>query len=111
MITLGSQTPGKRYGHCMTVHNKEIYIFGGASEYIPALKIRITLGDMWKYSIEENMWKEIEISALRAEKRMFSASCCADDMWCIHGGYNGTIQNIYSDLITYDLSTFIVQYN
>jgi hypothetical protein len=99
--TLGSKIPSRRYGHCMTAYGNDIYIFGGSSEFITGLKIRTILNDIWRYSIEDNRWYEVERNALG---RMYAASCTFGDIWFIHGGNNGCPRNALSSSVIYSFS-------
>jgi len=98
---LGSKVPEKRYGHCMTTYNNCIYIFGGSSDFITGLKVRVVLGNIWKYSIEENRWEEIDTSIRSYRNRMYAASGSLQDIWIIHGGTDGNPQNVMSSIIAY----------
>jgi hypothetical protein len=101
---LGTEIPTKRHGHCMECYNNELYIFGGSSEFIPGLKMRIVLDDMWKYSISGNIWQQIEAKG-KVKNRMYAASCIMDKMWLIHGGTDGNPKNILSSSVVYSIDT------
>jgi len=98
---LGSKTPIKRYGHCMTAHDNNGYIFGGSSEFITGLKVRTVLNDIWRYSIGDNRWYEIKENITG---RMYAASCTFADLWFIHGGNNGCPRSALSSSIIYSFS-------
>eukprot|EP00826_Nyctotherus_ovalis_P009262 TRINITY_DN12439_c0_g1_i1.p1 TRINITY_DN12439_c0_g1~~TRINITY_DN12439_c0_g1_i1.p1 ORF type:complete len:597 (-),score=130.44 TRINITY_DN12439_c0_g1_i1:53-1843(-) len=102
---LGREMPTKRHGHCMAGHNNEIYVFGGSPEFVPGLKMRIVLDDMWKYSIAENRWYNVEAKGGRMKGRMHAASCTIDHTWFIHGGTDGSSSNILSSSAAYSIDT------
>jgi len=102
--SLGKEIPTKRHGHCMGSYNNELYIFGGSPEFIPGLKMRIVLDDVWKYSISENKWRQIEAKG-KVKSRMYAASCIMDRMWFIHGGTDGSSDGILSSSVVYSIET------
>lgn len=102
---LGSRVPAKRYGHCMAVNGNNIYAFGGSSEFIAGLKMRTVLNDIWKYSVEENRWDELEAAAANGASRMYAASCVFGDLWFVHGGNSGCPGNPLSSAVVYSFGS------
>jgi len=106
---LGTKIPEKRYAHAMTSYNNEIYIFGGGGEFLTGLKMRVAMGDMWKYTIEDNQWREIDTRNTKYEKRMYAANCVIQGVWFIHGGTDGNSRNFLNTSVAYsfDQNKFI----
>jgi len=104
---LGTAIPERRYGHNMISYKNSIYVFGGSSDFIAGLKMRVVLDDMWKYSIEDNQWSKIDTSRFRFKSRMYAASCVFQGMWLIHGGTDGNTGSLLSSFVAYSLGIFI----
>lgn len=102
---LGTRIPEKRYGHCMAGWKNNVYVFGGAAEFFTGLKMRAALGDLWKYSIEDNVWREIDTTAAKFEKRTYAASCAIEGLWFVHGGTNGSNRNVLSSTMVFNFGT------
>ena len=105
VLPYNSHIPEKRYGHSMTAHNNDLYVFGGSSEFLTGLKTRVVLGDLWKYSVERNQWIEIDTSRYNYKNRMYAASCALYGLWAIHGGIDGDHKNVLSSIIGYHFGT------
>ena len=106
---LGTKIPDKRYGQCMTNWRNEIYVFAGVSDFLAGLKMRVALGDMWKYSIEDNMWTEIETKGTKVEKRAYGASCTIDGLWFIHGGTNGSNREVLNSMVVFNFGKLLAR--
>jgi hypothetical protein len=100
------RSPEKRYGHNMASHDNHLYVFGGSSDFLTGLKMRIVLGDLWKYSIERNEWIEIDTSGHNHKNRMYAASSALHGLWVIHGGIDGDHKNVLGSIIGYHFGNF-----
>eukprot|EP00826_Nyctotherus_ovalis_P017069 TRINITY_DN14996_c0_g1_i1.p1 TRINITY_DN14996_c0_g1~~TRINITY_DN14996_c0_g1_i1.p1 ORF type:complete len:522 (-),score=91.52 TRINITY_DN14996_c0_g1_i1:872-2437(-) len=98
---LGTKVPERRYAHCMATHSSSLYIFGGSSDFVAGLKMRVVLGDLWRYSTEENRWEEICTLGHSYKNRMYAASGALQETWIIHGGTDGNPQNVMSSAIAF----------
>jgi len=103
----GHNYPEGRYGHCMVVYKENIYIFGGSSEFITNMKLRLVLKDFWKYSIEDNHWSQIDASSYTHRARMHAGSCVLQELWFIYGGTDGNGKNYMTSTITYDVGKLL----
>ncbi len=106
---IGKSVPEKRFGHCMTAYRNKIYVHGGGGEYVAGLRVRASMGDTWIYSIEDNTWAKLKEETGRTAKlsprRVSAAAACLDHLWIIHGGYDGSRENVLSDFTGFDLNT------
>ena len=91
-------------------YKKYIYVFGGSPEFIPGVKIRVVLGDVWKYSIEKNQWQELHDRSKNSMNRMYAASCVLQGLWLIHGGTSGNLNDILSSSFGYRFGIFSIDF-
>eukprot|EP00826_Nyctotherus_ovalis_P055139 TRINITY_DN7305_c0_g4_i1.p1 TRINITY_DN7305_c0_g4~~TRINITY_DN7305_c0_g4_i1.p1 ORF type:complete len:600 (-),score=99.32 TRINITY_DN7305_c0_g4_i1:631-2430(-) len=109
VVPLSSRNPEKRYGHNMAVYNNDLYIFGGSSDFLTGLKMRIVLGDLWRYSPGRNRWTEIDTSGHNYKNRMYAASCALHGLWAIHGGIDGDHKNVLTSIIGYHFGNSYIE--
>jgi len=102
----GDKIPENRFGHCMIGYGKSIYIHGGGNDFNVSAQMRKSLNDTWKYSISDNCWTQMKRQKSKLIlPRVNGASTVLEGIWLIHGGCAGSRQNIYQDIIGFDLTT------
>ena len=101
------QTPMVRYGHSSVIFDGCMYVFGG---FNPELG---TLGDVWAYHFDSNVWTELDGGATRDSgpddprpaPRFYHSAVVYRRAMYVFGGHSGHGGTYYADVHCFDLDS------
>jgi len=103
---LGNSIPEGRYGHCMSTYGDYLYIHAGGSEFNSSLNERRAFNDLWRYSVNDNTWTQLNPEIGRnaiVPRRIGPASCVLGQLWMIHGGALSEPNKLCGEMTSFDL--------
>ncbi len=79
------KAPEGRILHAMTMHENDLYIYGGESkngEY---------LDDMWKFNVKDGKWTQVELKGENPKPRSGHSLIAYNNKFYLFGGKTGNI--------------------
>eukprot|EP00347_Sterkiella_histriomuscorum_P019403 403341758 len=107
----GINFPKKRYGHSLSLWQRQLVVFGGGGAYNQQAKMRLTYNDVFIFDIDKQHWKQEQLHDINLKqkqeeppkRRMHHAADVFGCILVVQGGISGEDKSILSDFALYDL--------